>query len=446
MDLKKHLQNAEDAIKRRNWPHAIKVYRQLLAIQPDNGEARAGLRRALFRKAEQKAPSKLSAALFGWPHLLVGGFSRLINQHGGAAKAYERYLSMNPLSEGANLKLADSLSRTGHDKSALAVYKAFAEEEPRCLEASREAGALLYEQGHLDEALAMYEQALKVDPRDQESLKARKNLAAEGALKTTGIEKAKSSRDLIKDKKTHAKQEKSQRLQLSKEEVAAELEELEPQLAERPNDVDLLKKVGRLREQDKDRAGALDCYELALQQSPTDHGLAQTVGDLRLSVQEQRVRDAEARGDESAVTRAKKMLADARATEFKRRVDRQPTDLGLRVDLGSALLDQGTQDEAIAELQQGVKDPKRRTEAQWLLGRAFQEKGLDDLALGQWEKALTGAGSGSNLAKEVRYAIGDLHASRDRTMEALKHFEAILEQDIGYRDVSGRVESLRSDS
>ena len=46
----------------------------------------------------------------------------------------------------------------------------------------------------------MYELALKVDPRDQESLKARKNLAAEGALRSTGIEEAESSRDLIKDK------------------------------------------------------------------------------------------------------------------------------------------------------------------------------------------------------------------------------------------------------
>ena len=47
MDLSKHLENAKDAVKRRNHALAIKIYGQVLQLQPDFGEARAGLRRAL---------------------------------------------------------------------------------------------------------------------------------------------------------------------------------------------------------------------------------------------------------------------------------------------------------------------------------------------------------------------------------------------------------------
>ncbi|MCK5943070.1 MAG: tetratricopeptide repeat protein, partial [Planctomycetes bacterium] len=161
VDLSKYLEQAADAVKRRNYAMAVKIYGQVLSIQPDFGEARAGLRRALFQKAAQKPPSKLTAMLFGGVHLLVGGLQRLVGAHAGAAKSYERYLTFDPAAEGANLKLGNSLERAGHAKSALAVYAAYAEVQPRCLEACRAAGALYYEQGKLDEALAMYEQALK---------------------------------------------------------------------------------------------------------------------------------------------------------------------------------------------------------------------------------------------------------------------------------------------
>jgi hypothetical protein len=51
MDLSKHLENAADAVKRRNFPLAIKIYGQVLQIQPDYGDARAGLRKALLPRS-----------------------------------------------------------------------------------------------------------------------------------------------------------------------------------------------------------------------------------------------------------------------------------------------------------------------------------------------------------------------------------------------------------
>src|SRR5690606_17440064 len=259
MDLSKHLEKAEEAVKRRNYAFAVNLYGQLLALQPDNGEARAGLRRALFRKAEQKKPSRVFALIGSGFNLIVAGACRMFKAHAAAAKAYERYLRADPLHEGVNLKLAAALERAGFERSALAVHQAWAPQEPRSLVAAREAGRLLYEAGRNDEALAMYEQALKIDPRDQDSVRARKNLAAEGALARSGLETATSSRDLIRDKTGQRRLEQAARLTLTPEEIASEIEEVEARLAERPDDLKALRRLAELHEMGRDRQAALDC-------------------------------------------------------------------------------------------------------------------------------------------------------------------------------------------
>lgn len=443
MDLSKHLENAAEAVKRRNFALAVKIYGQVLQIQPDYGEARAGLRKALFTKAAQRPPSRAMAMLLSGVHLLVGGTCRALGRHAAAARAYERYLAADPLHEGANLKLGNSLQRAGHARSALAVFRAYAEAQPRCLEACRSAGALAYQQGQVNEALELYEQALKIDPRDQESLKARRELAAEGALRKTGIDKAQSSRELIKDKEQQRQLERQERLQLSAAEVGAELAELEQKLQEQPDDLKLLRRVARLRELDKDLQGALDCLEHAARLAPGDGDLADQAGDLRLRLQEQMVQKARARGDQGAADRAQQALRGARAAEFRRRVERNPADLGLRYQLGSALLETGELDAAIAELQQAVKDPRKKTDALFQLGRAFQQKQLPELALGQFEKALQAAGVGP-LAKDALYEMGVICEALGKRDLALQHFARILEQDIGFKDVAQKMEGLKA--
>ncbi|MBM4060380.1 MAG: tetratricopeptide repeat protein [Planctomycetes bacterium] len=443
MDLSKHLENAADAVRRRNLPLAIKIYGQVLQLQPDYGEARAGLRAALFAKVAQRPASKLTALLVGGVHLLVAEVCRLCGRHAAAARAWERYLGHDPLAERANLQLGRALQRAGLQRSALAVFEAYAGAQPRCLEACRAAGGLCYAQGKVAQALAMYEQALKIDPRDQESLKARKDLAAEGALRHTGLDRAQHSRELVKDKEQQRQLERQDRLQLSAEELAQELARLEAKLPETPGDQQLLRRLARLREMARDLPGALDLLERLVQAQPGDQDLLERAGDLRIRVQEQAVDKAHKRGDAAALQRARATLAQLRTAEARRRVDRNPADFGARFLLGSALLDAGETDAAIAELQQAVKDPRRKTEALFLLGRAFQRKALPDLALGQFDKALHAAGSGT-LAKEALYEMGEICSLLGRRDEALRHFTRILEQDIGFRDVASKVEQMKT--
>lgn len=443
MDLSKYLEQAADAGKRRNFAMAVKIYGQVLAIQPDFGEARAGLRRVLFQKVAQKPPSKVAALLFGGPHLVTAWLCRLCGQQAAAARAYERYLAHDPLAEATNLKLGLALQRAGLKRSALAVYAAYAEHQPRCLDACRAAGKLFQEQGKFPEALAMFEAALKSDPRDQESLKARKDLAAEGALRSTGIDKAQNSRELIKDKDQQRQLERQDRLQLSADEIDTELTQVEQKLQESPQDAKLLRRGARLREMAKDLSGALDLVEQLLRLQPNDGEVQELAGDLRIRLQEQMVHKAEKSGDEAAAARSRQALQQMRVGEAKRRVERNPADLGARFDLGQGLLGAGDVDAAIAELQQAVKDPRKKNEALFALGRAFLKKNLPEVALGQFDKAMQAAGSGT-MAKEALYEMGSICQTLGRRDDALRHFTRILEQDIAFRDVTTKVEQLKA--
>ena len=261
-------------------------------------------------------------------------------------------------------------------------------------------------------------------------------------MKSTGIETAQSSRELIKDKSLAQKLEQQSRIQLSPEELDRQIAATEEELQQKSGDPALLRRMGKLLEQKKDLRGALECLESAAQKLPDDQDLLDQVGDLRLRVQESFVQKAIARGDSAAAERAERALNEARATEYRRRIDKNPADLGLRFSLGSALCELRDFDAAIAELQQAVKDPRKKAEAMFLLGRAFRGKGLPDLALGQYEKALAAAGQ-ATLAKDALYEMGGLCEEQGKRDAALLHYGRILEQDIGYRDVAQRVDRLK---
>ena len=81
-----------------------------------------------------------------------------------------------------------------------------------------------------------------------------------------------------------------------------------------------------------------------------------------------------------------------------------------------------------------------------MLGKAFREKGLTDLALGQLEKALEASVGHGEASKDILYDMGGLAEDAGDTDQALDYFSRIIEQDIGYKDVAGKIEQLKSSS
>ena len=451
MDLSKHLEKADEAKRRRNYPLAIGLYHQILTLDPDQEDARRGLREALDGKFENKKGGGL-AYVQGMLPLFSAWIAKLTKGHAARAKNLENFLALSPGATGPNLALGDALVRGGWLKSAYVVYRHFGERvaaegkassraDAAC-DAWRNAGAIARELKRLPEAFECYEQALALNPRDQEALRARKNLAAEGVLAETGFDRAESSRDLLKDRQQQQKLEQEQRLHRSHDEISADLGTLEERLQAGPDDPELLRQVGELRARKGDIEGALECLETLRLKEPDDFKLLVTVGDLRIRQLDKDLEKARKLGDDSGEERVQKQILQVRIEEERKRVALHPTDLALRFALGGHLLEAEQLDDAIAELQKAVKDPRYQVQATTLLGRAFRRKGLGDLARSQLEKALETAGADPERGLELNYELGLLAAEEGRTDDARAHFGRILEVDIQYKDVSERMQSL----
>ncbi|MBC8328455.1 MAG: hypothetical protein ISR76_06685 [Planctomycetes bacterium] len=194
MDLNKHLDRAEDALNRGQSDFAAELCDQVLDFAP--GEARAAelLTRALIKLGEGK--KSLFGRLGAGPAGLAAGISKLTRNAEGEARSRRRAFIKNPQSLEKGFVWADSLERAGYAGAALGAFGALAE---RHGEAAKRAGGLAAAQGEVDAALDYYQKALDANPRDTEAMRARKNLAAEQALRTKRYEEADSGFDLAVD-------------------------------------------------------------------------------------------------------------------------------------------------------------------------------------------------------------------------------------------------------
>jgi tetratricopeptide (TPR) repeat protein len=443
VDFSKHLEKAEEALRRRNYDYAVEVYQQLLEIDPDQGPARAGLRQALKKRHESKKQSRLLRAIGGAVPLASAHALRKAKKHDACAKALESYLATNPLDEEANLLLGMSLEDAGHYHSARAVYEFLATIAPRNAECLKRAGAMMYRTGDHAKALEYYERALQADPRDQEALKARKDLAAETALTGGGYEKVAHSRERIVDKEQAQSLERARRAYLSEEDLAQERTRLEGVYAERPTDPDVMLELAGIHEKLKDYDAASELVERALSYRKGSFELVCRAGDLRSKVLKRAIAAAGKRGEEAEAGRLERQLLEEEAADYRRRVELHPTDAALRVQLGRRLMRCADPDSALTEFQKAIGDPRTEREARFHMAQCFQQKGFTDLARKEYQRALEGIQGMDERSKEILYNLGSLAEAANERDEARGYYARVYEVDIGYRDVAAKMEQFR---
>jgi tetratricopeptide (TPR) repeat protein len=443
LDFSKQIQKADEAARKRNFDFAIQLYQQILEIQPDEGEARAGLRQALKKRHElKKGGSAFLRTLTGAAPLAMAKTLHKAKKFGPCVKALETYLTTNPLDEEANLLLGQALEDGEHFNSARAVYEFLAEIAPKNPEALKRAGAMTYRLGDHARALEYYERALAADPRDQQAIKARKDLAAERALTQSTAGNVQHSRDQIKDKDAARDLERSQRMHHSDDELREELARLEARYADSP-DPELMIRMADVHEKLKDFESALQWIERAQGYRKDSYDLVCHAGDLRAKVMKKEIARAGKAGDNERANQLEHELWTFEVEDLKRRVALRPGDLSLRLQLGKRLVRTGELDQAMSELQKAMGDPRAKREAQVLLAQCFQGKGYLDLARKEYQRALESGIGVDERAKEILYNLGAIAEAENNAAEARAAYARIFEVDIGYRDVADKMEKLR---
>jgi tetratricopeptide (TPR) repeat protein len=436
---------AREAFRRKNYDLAVRVYLEAIHFEPNDGDIVEG-----FFQAARKAREGKGRGMFG------GLLSRVTAGANRDPKkrleACYRGLATNPDDKGLLMGMAGAALELGADESAVGGFKRAAEADPEDNEAWKRLGEALGRRGRIVEALQALDAAVRIAPRDQEALKLRKNLAAEGALKG-GFESARSSRELIKDKEMAQQLEVETRIQLTPDHAASEIEKVEQQVLADPGNVRLHVRLGELYLQKPDEAAALRALGEALRLDPRNFDLSVRIGDLKLRRLKEAAERAKAAHDAAPTDPARRAardqafaaLLEGRLEEYGRRVNEHPLDLAERFKLGQTFLQAGRVEEATAEFQQTVRDPNRKTESLLLLARCFERSNLLTLAIKKVEEAVADFPSlASPRAKDVHYAHADLLARAGRAEEARVVFERIYEEDITYRDVPARLRELEA--
>ena len=127
--------------------------------------------------------------------------------------------------------------------------------------------------------------------------------------------------------------------------------------------------------------------------------------------------------------------------EAKQRVERNPTDKAYRFDLGQAFFNGGMFGEAIPELQQARQNPNLRIKALLMLGKCFEKKNMNDLAINAFSDAAKDIAVMDNTKKELLYDLAMVYEKtghKDLYLESLKE---IYNFDYGFKDVAKRVEA-----
>jgi tetratricopeptide (TPR) repeat protein len=365
---------------------------------------------------------------------------RKAGKHAAAAKSLEQYLAGNPLDEDGNLELGLALESAGFYKSALAVYEFLAEIAPRSAEGLKRAGAMSYRAGEHAKALDYYERALQADPRDQDALKARKDLAAERALRAGRFETVQHSREQIRDKDQALEIERARRRQLTDEDLGKERERLEARFADNPKDVELMLQLADVHERLKDFDTALDFAARAQQYRKDSFDLACKVGDLRSKVMKKRIARADKEGNAELASKLERELVEVEAEDYRSRVWLHPGDASLRLQLGRRLAKQGDLDAALAEFQKAQADSRVQREARMGMAQCFHRKGYGDLAKKEYLRVLDGVQEIDERAKETLYALGEIAEGESKADEARSYYARVYEVDIGYRDVAAKME------
>jgi len=206
-----------------------------------------------------------------------------------------------------------------------------------------------------------------------------------------------------------------------------------------------------------DYDNAIEYYRyLSALANETDPGLLRKISDIEVRRQTRLIADKEqelaalAPGDEAVASlqaeleELKRGKAEQMLGEARKRVERNPTDLQYRFDLGQQLFLAGHYKDGIPELQKARSNPNTRTKALYMLGKCYTELNMLDLAAKTFTDASSEIPGMDGIKKDIVYDLGLVYGRMGNTDKSLDCMKEIYEVDYGYRDVAARVESSYS--
>jgi tetratricopeptide (TPR) repeat protein len=442
---------AMSAMELRNYGYAIQLLQVVLKSHPEFLLARQLARKAAVAKfgGRRGVLGSLSGASFSSMKLQ----SQVRKDPVAAFDAIEKMLETDPYSPQANQLLKEAALGAKMPEVALFALETIIGGHPRDTKTMHELAKLYMENERPAKAGDVYGRILEINPNDLSAVKGGKDAAAAASMQEGGWDREEATyRDLIKDKDQAVALEQQGRVYRSEDTIDHLLGDLSEKYTQDPQNVDTARRIAELYEEKNDLENAVTWFSYAAQLSEnTDFALVRKVSDLRIRQFDSSIASLEeflsvnpdsadaaqynAQLEEIRTQRAQLLLDDA-----KKRVERNPTDLQLRFELGEILVNLGNYKDAISELQRARQNPNVRLRAMNLLGKCYTERGMLDLAANVLSAAASELLQMDSVKKDIVYNLGLVYEKMTQEEKSIECMKQIYEVDYGYRDVAERVE------
>ena len=456
---------ATSAIETRNFGYAVSLIQVILKESPNFLVGRQWLRRAEL--ATKKKGKGFLTGLSGSSIQAMKAQGLIKKDPQAAILAAEEILEKDPHSIQANALLRDAAAAAGMIETVGFALETMRDADPKNAKIMHELARHYTATDQAEKAIEIYNNISALNPADIEALKGGKDAAARASMRTGGWDQigkdGTSYRDVLKNKEEAVSLEQQGRIVKSEDMIEQQLTENFALYNENPNNLDIVRKIAGLYEQKDDFEGAVQYYRWAVELTQSgDPGLLRKVNDLTMKNLDRLIGEREkwleehpagsTNGETDEETRATLDRVKAELEEYSRqkaamlintaraRVERNPTDLNFRYELGDQLVKAKQYTEAIAELQRAQNSPNLGQKAKYLLGQCFEAKNVLPLALKQYEDVRAKLQNMDLLKKDVTYRLGLVYERSGDKEKYLACMTEIYEVDSSFQDVAARVE------
>ncbi len=451
-DLRVLFAKGNEAAQRENLDYAIALFNQVLEKEPGLFECRKALREAQFRKAGDGGS---------------GFFKRMLNRAGSSpqeAKAKmamsknpaeamaiaEQILNGDPNSSAAHHIIVEAAQALDLPHTGVLSLETLLKNSPRDTGlAIQFADALAASGGDAGRGEQILSELLRARPGDGELSKALKNLSARKTMDKGGYSSLEggqgSYRDILKNKQEAVSLEQEKRV-VKAEDVAERLiGEYEARLETEPKNLKLVRSLAELYTQKKQFDHALALYDrIRNSEMGNDPSLERAIAETvvrRFDYQAEQLDPAAPDyAEQSAKIQAEKV--DYQITECQKRVEKYPTDLAIRFEMGMLYFQAGKFSGAIAEFQKAQNNPHKHLAAMSYLAQSFAKRKMFDLAARTLQNAIKEKLAFDDEKKDLVYNLGCVLESMGKKDDAIEQFKQIYEMDASYKDVAAKVDAF----
>ncbi len=440
---------AMSAFELKNYGYAVSLLDSVLKVEPAFLDGRKLMRRAQI--GATKGKKKLLVNLGG---ASLGGLrnkGKIEKDPNAAMVEAEKILSSDPGSTAGNRLLFEAAEAVELIEVATFALETLYEANPKDTKIMHELAQYYMQHELPHKALEIYNKIVEMKPNDLEAIKGGKDASAAVSMASGGWNEAESYRDVMKNKEEAVSLEQQSKVVRSEQGIDQLLGELGQKYEEDPNNIEVVRRIASLYEQKGELQLAVEWFQYAGKlASGTDSNIERKASDLQVKLLDQQIAEyesAQQQAEESGadfeqqedLSKLKAERADLVLTESRKRVERNPTDLALRFELGEQLFLAGHYKEAMPQLQKAKQSTNLKIKASNLLGQCMVKNNMLDMASKQFEEAIEGIDTMDAAKKELLYNLGITYQQMNRSDDYIECMKKIYESDMSYRDVDERV-------